>query len=195
MSTKRPSRRRNETLSFRVGEHNVHMTIGFYPDGRPMEVFIDLHKEGSSVRGLMNALAAMISKAWQHGAPLADTLDTLVGTKFQPGGRGADHPAIEGSYCGSLLDGVGRVLAHELAPKVKPEPGVRTGVVDGTLWANEYARFEDMTGGGTRVVLAEFRKDGDPDVGIVRPRVLEPGTVARLENGEVEFHAAGKGPQ
>lgn len=117
----RPSVRRHVTCAFRVGERKIHLTIGLYDDGAPMEVFIDVAKEGSTERALLDAIARQVSRGWQRGVPARETVDQFVNTRFEPSGKGDGHPAIQGRQCTSLLDAIGRVVAHELGVEVKEE--------------------------------------------------------------------------
>lgn len=117
----RPSIRRNVTCAFRVGGHKLHLTIGLYEDDAPMELFIDVAKEGSTTRALLDAIARQVSRGWQRGVPAAETVDQFVNTRFEPSGKGEGHPAVEGRQCTSLLDAIARVVAHELGVEVNEE--------------------------------------------------------------------------
>lgn len=62
------------------------MRIGLYPDGSPGEVFLEIAKGGSTLRGLTDSLAVMISVALQHGVPLSTICRQLRGWRFEPCG-------------------------------------------------------------------------------------------------------------
>ena len=74
------------------------------------EIFIDLAKEGSTLRSLMNCFAISISVGLQYGVPLEEFVDKFVFTKFEPSGM-VDHPNIKTTT--SLVDFVFRALAYE----------------------------------------------------------------------------------
>lgn len=46
------------THHFSVGGYEGYLTVGFYPDGQPGEIFIVMAKEGSTVSGLAVWVAA-----------------------------------------------------------------------------------------------------------------------------------------
>ncbi|MGH6975822.1 MAG: vitamin B12-dependent ribonucleotide reductase, partial [Stellaceae bacterium] len=52
-----PQRRKGYTQKAIVGGHKVYLRTGEYEDGKLAEVFIDMHKEGSAFRSLMNNFA------------------------------------------------------------------------------------------------------------------------------------------
>jgi len=70
-----PMRRRSETFNIAYGgltkDHTV--TVGFYDDGRPGEVFINGGKSGEQVEAIARDGAVVLSLALQHGA----SLDTI----------------------------------------------------------------------------------------------------------------------
>lgn len=66
-----PARRRAETRTLRhpkLGEFVV--TIGYYRDGRPGEVFISGAKAGSEIDAVTRDGAVLVSLALQHDTPL-----------------------------------------------------------------------------------------------------------------------------
>src|SRR4030042_1360406 len=58
----------------------------FFEDGSPGEVFITISKEGSTIRGLMDSLAVMMSLALQYGVPLESLAATFKNVRLQPHG-------------------------------------------------------------------------------------------------------------
>src|SRR5947207_14037247 len=64
-----PNRRKGYTQKAMVGGHKVYLRTGEWDDGRLAEVFIDMHKEGSGFRSLMNHFAIAISLGLQYGVP------------------------------------------------------------------------------------------------------------------------------
>ena len=63
-----PARRRCETFDLRFWNQRFTVTLGFYPDGTPGEIFIDSHKSGGDVEAIARDAAVVISLALQHGA-------------------------------------------------------------------------------------------------------------------------------
>ena len=62
-----PSRRTAETVAFEFGGRAYEATVGFYPDGRPGEVFVDGAKVGSAVEAILDDAAVLMSLLLQHG--------------------------------------------------------------------------------------------------------------------------------
>jgi len=83
---KLPDTRPSRTHKFSVGGHDGYITAGFYKNGKLGEVFIIMSKEGSSVRGLMDAFATSISIGLQHGVPLEHFGSKFSGMRFEPAG-------------------------------------------------------------------------------------------------------------
>jgi len=83
---KLPQTRKSITHKFEIAGHEGYLTVGLYDDGRPGEIFVTMHKEGSTIRGLMDAWATSVSINLQYGIPI----DTLFGKyrhqKFEPSG-------------------------------------------------------------------------------------------------------------
>src|SRR3954454_1249830 len=70
-----PKERMSITHKFSIAGHEGYITAGMYEDGTVGEIFLtDIGKEGSTLRGMMNAFATSISIALQYGVPL----ETLV---------------------------------------------------------------------------------------------------------------------
>jgi ribonucleoside-diphosphate reductase alpha chain len=91
----------------RIGGHKVYMHVGYYPDGRVGEVFFTGAKEGSTVAGLLDAVAKTASLGFQYGVPVAEAVALHGGTKYEPLG-GTSDPDI--GFAQSLTDGLFRKL-------------------------------------------------------------------------------------
>ena len=72
-----PARRSAETLDFSHDGIRYTLTVGFYPDGRPGEIFIDGPKAGSGAQVNATDAAVILSIAMQHGVPV-ETLRAAV---------------------------------------------------------------------------------------------------------------------
>jgi ribonucleoside-diphosphate reductase alpha chain len=81
-----PDERRAITHKFQVSGHEGYITVGLYPDGQPGEIFLKMAKEGSTVSGLMDALATMTSISLQYGVPLRDLVNKFAHSRFEPAG-------------------------------------------------------------------------------------------------------------
>jgi len=109
-----PDERHAITHKFSIGGHEGYLTVGLYEDGRPGEIFLVMAKEGSTISGLMDAVATSISIALQHGVPLPILVAKLAHTRYEPSGL-TRHPAIPVAL--SLTDYVCRWLGWKFLPK------------------------------------------------------------------------------
>ena len=81
-----PAKRRGYTQKARVNGQVLFLRTGEYTDGTLGEIFIDLAKEGSTLRSLMNCFAIAVSVGLQYGVPLEEFVEKFVFTKFEPAG-------------------------------------------------------------------------------------------------------------
>ncbi len=106
-----PSRRRGWTQEARIGGHKVFLRTGEYDDGTLGEFFIDLAKEGATLRGILSCFAIAVSKGLQYGVPLEEFVDTFTFHTFEPRGLVEGHPNIR--MANSIVDYVFRALGME----------------------------------------------------------------------------------
>jgi ribonucleoside-diphosphate reductase alpha chain len=106
-----PGRRGGYTQEARVGGHKVYLRTGEYEDGTLGEVFIDLAKEGATLKGILSCFAIAVSKGLQYGVPLQEFVDTFTFQTFEPRGMVEGHPNIKMSN--SIVDYVFRALGVE----------------------------------------------------------------------------------
>ncbi len=102
-----PKTRTAKTFSFRVADSRGYMTVGEYEDGTPGEIFVNVSKQGSTLRGILDALAISISHGLQFGVPLKDYVKSLSSMSFAPAGI-TDDPEIR--TASSIIDYIGRRL-------------------------------------------------------------------------------------
>ncbi|MCK6633275.1 MAG: hypothetical protein L6Q31_13045, partial [Fimbriimonadaceae bacterium] len=77
--------------------------------GRIGEIFIDMHKEGSAFRALMDSFAISVSMGLQYGVPLEQYVEAFTFTRFEPSGAVQGNDAIK--MATSVLDYIFRELA------------------------------------------------------------------------------------
>ncbi len=106
-----PSRRRGFNQEARVGGHKVFLRTGEYDDGTLGEIFIDLAKEGATLKGILSCFAIAVSKGLQYGVPLHEFVDTFTFQTFEPRGLVEGHPNIK--MANSIIDYVFRSLGVE----------------------------------------------------------------------------------
>jgi ribonucleoside-diphosphate reductase alpha chain len=113
---KMPRERESITHKFSVGMHEGYITAGKYPDGSVGEIFLtDIGKEGSTIKGLMNAFATAISMGLQYGVPLEDYVKKFSYMRFEPEGI-TRNPEIP--FAKSLPDYIMRWLASRFIDDV-----------------------------------------------------------------------------
>jgi ribonucleoside-diphosphate reductase alpha chain len=103
-----PERRHSWTQKVRIDGQAVYMTVGEYADGRPGEIFIDVSKQGTFLRGVMEALARTVSIALQCGADVSVIVHALKGLDYPPNGRVEGSSAVD--TCSSVTDWVASEL-------------------------------------------------------------------------------------
>lgn len=103
-----PKVRNSKTFSFTVAGTHGYVTVGEFEDGTPGEVFVNIAKQGSTLRGIMDAFAISISHGLQYGVPLKAYVRSFVATSFAPAGI-TDDPDIR--TASSLVDYIARRLA------------------------------------------------------------------------------------
>jgi ribonucleoside-diphosphate reductase alpha chain len=106
---KLPLRRKGYTQKAVVGGHKVYLRTGEYEDGNLGEIFIDMHKEGSAFRSLMDSFAIAISLGLQYGVPLEQYVENFTFTRFEPNG------VVEGNETIKMATSVLDYLFRELA--------------------------------------------------------------------------------
>ncbi len=106
-----PGRRDGFTQEARIGGHKLFMRTGEYEDGTLGELFLDLAKEGATLRGILSCFAIAVSKGLQYGVPLEEYVDTFTFQTFEPRGIVEGHPNIK--MANSIVDYVFRALGVE----------------------------------------------------------------------------------
>ena len=81
-----PQTRKSITHKFELVDHKGFLTVGLYDDGRPGEIFITMSKQGSTVRGLIDAWSLSMSINLQYGASVKDLFSRFRHQKFEPAG-------------------------------------------------------------------------------------------------------------
>jgi ribonucleoside-diphosphate reductase alpha chain len=102
-------RRRGYTQKAVVGGHKVYLRTGEYEDGSLGEIFVDMHKEGSAFRALIDSFAIAVSMGLQYGVPLEQFVEAFTFTRFEPAGIVQGNDSIKNAT--SILDYIFRELA------------------------------------------------------------------------------------
>jgi len=176
-----PAKRRGFTQKAKINGQALFLRTGEYSDGTLGEIFIDLAKEGSTLRSLMNSFAIAVSVGLQYGVPLEEFVEKFVFTKFEPAGM-VDHPNIKSTT--SIVDFVFRCLAYEYLNRTdlvhvldKPEIG-NTGNDDWDEPA-EKPELSDVR------VIAPAANSGITATSTVKP--AKATTMVKTESSTQEF--------
>jgi ribonucleoside-diphosphate reductase alpha chain len=105
-----PPKRRGFTQKAKINGQTLFLRTGEYSDGTLGEIFIDMAKEGATVRSMLNCFAIAISIGLQYGVPLEEFVEKFIFTRFEPSGI-VEHPNIKTTT--SIIDFMFRSLAYE----------------------------------------------------------------------------------
>ena len=105
-----PAKRRGYTQKAKINGQALFLRTGEYNDGTVGEIFIDMAKEGATMRSMLNCFAIAISIGLQYGVPLEEFVEKFVFTRFEPCGM-VEHPNIKSTT--SIVDFIFRALAYE----------------------------------------------------------------------------------
>jgi ribonucleoside-diphosphate reductase alpha chain len=185
-----PAKRRGFTQKAKINGQAIFLRTGEYSDGTLGEIFIDMAKEGATMRSMSNCFAIAISIGLQYGVPLEEFVDKFAFTRFDPAGF-VEHPNIKSTT--SIVDFIFRVLGYEYLGRTdlvhvldKPEV-LNTGTDD---WDDvpsglEYANSPELS--SVRVVSTSSNG--------VHPVRTKQATTAKAEAGLDAMNAAAKSMQ
>jgi ribonucleoside-diphosphate reductase alpha chain len=174
-----PRERMSITHKFSLGGHEGYITAGMYEDGTVGEIFLtDIGKEGSTLRGMMNAFATAISIALQYGVPLEKLVEKFSYMRFEPEGI-TSNPEIP--FAKSMPDYIMRWLASRfldtdaqeelgiLTPAVRARQSAEHAIVavhssDTAVPASELATAAPPTNGGAAKPASTAFTDSPPVV-------------------------------
>jgi ribonucleoside-diphosphate reductase alpha chain len=105
-----PAKRRGFNQKAKINGQTLFLRTGEYSDGTLGEIFIDMAKEGATMRSMFNCFAIAISIGLQYGVPLEEYVEKFVFTRFEPSGM-VEHPNIKSTT--SIVDFMFRSLAYE----------------------------------------------------------------------------------
>jgi ribonucleoside-diphosphate reductase alpha chain len=105
-----PAKRRGFTQKAKINGQTIFLRTGEYADGTVGEIFIDMAKEGATMRSMLNCFAIAVSIGMQYGVPLEEYVEKFVFTRFEPAGF-VEHPNIKSTT--SIVDFIFRSLGYE----------------------------------------------------------------------------------
>ena len=107
---KLPDERKSITHKFDIQGHEGYITVSMFDDGSPGEIFVKMAKEGSTLSGMMDSFAIMVSLALQYGVPLPALVGKFSHVRFEPSGY-TSNPEIP--IAKSIVDYIFRWLASK----------------------------------------------------------------------------------
>ena len=108
--------RESITHKFSIAGQEGYITAGKYEDGTVGEIFLtDIGKEGSTLRGMMNAFATAVSIGLQYGVPLEVLVNKFSYMRFDPEGMTKNQ---EIPFAKSMPDYIMRWLASRFIDDV-----------------------------------------------------------------------------
>jgi ribonucleoside-diphosphate reductase alpha chain len=108
-----PDTRASITHKFDIAGHEGYITVGLFEDNTPGEVFITMAKQGSTIGGLMDTIATLVSLNLQYGVPVDAIVRKFEHMRFEPGGMttNADIP-----FAKSFIDYIVRWMGMQFVP-------------------------------------------------------------------------------
>lgn len=79
-----PNTRSGHTRKVIVGNFESYITINYYDNGQPGEIFITIAKQGTTIGGLCDGVAQLASLLLQVGIPWAVIKEKWVHMRFEP---------------------------------------------------------------------------------------------------------------
>ena len=156
-----PRERESITHKFRIGMQEGYITAGKYEDGSVGEIFLtDIGKEGSTIKGLMNAFATAISIGLQYGVPLEDFVKKFSYMRFEPEGI-TTNPEIP--FAKSMPDYIMRWLASRFIEDIDylESLGILTDEVRAKKEAQQAFPMEDTDGHRSNGATATATRNGE----------------------------------
>jgi ribonucleoside-diphosphate reductase alpha chain len=138
-----PKTRESVTHKFSIAGHEGYITAGKYEDGTVGEIFLtDIGKEGSTMRGLLNAFATAISIGLQYGVPLETFVRKFSYMRFEPEGI-TGNPEIP--FAKSMPDYIMRWVASRFVedPETLEDLGILTPEVRARQEAQQTLPIEE----------------------------------------------------
>ena len=141
-----PAERESLTHKFSIAGQEGYITAGKYEDGSVGEIFLtDIGKEGSTLRGMMNAFATAVSIGLQYGVPLEVLVNKFSYMRFDPEGMTRNQ---EIPFAKSMPDYIMRWLASRFIedPDLHEDLGILTTEVRARKEAQQSLFSPDTAG-------------------------------------------------
>lgn len=189
-----PAKRRGFTQKAKINGQALFLRTGEYGDQTVGEIFIDMAKEGATMRSMLNCFAIAVSIGLQYGVPLEEYVEKFVFTRFEPAGM-VDHPNIKSTT--SIVDFIFRALAYEYLGRtdlvhVLDKPEVLNTGTDEWDEIPTSLEYEKKTPPLSDVRIVPAKQAKAPDTESLKP---VKATVKKAEAGIDAINAAAKSMQ
>lgn len=182
-----PDERHSITHKFKIAGHSGYITVGLYESGKPGEIFITMNKQGSTLSGIMDSWATVVSFSLQYGVPLEELIRKMVFSRFEPAGP-TSNPEIPVAQ--SIMDYIGKWLALKFLPKERAK-----------LYHNEMLVDMSHDSGTNKRILIPFIngkghteiKDHELDTAVdheIKEGLKKDASNAALDQVAMDFEAA-----
>jgi ribonucleoside-diphosphate reductase alpha chain len=185
---KLPAERHSITHKFSISGHEGYLTAGLYDDGQPGEIFIKMSKEGSTLSGIMDALALSISMNLQYGVPLEVLVSKFCHSRFEPAGMtgNRDIPMVK-----SIIDYIGRWLAlkfltRETAKKYHNADLVDRAYSEGTMLLLPRVPVETIVSDRVHSPLAPIQKINETTIQVEEKVTVSSEFMSREEFAKMQ---------
>ncbi len=109
-----PDTRPSVVHKFNINGHEGYITVGFFEDGKPGELFLKMAKEGSTMSGMADTIGILTSLALQYGVPVETLAKKFENVKFEPSGW---TPNKDIQNAQSIIDYVFRWVGQHFSPE------------------------------------------------------------------------------
>jgi len=72
------------TRKIEISGFDIYLILSFFSNNQPAEMFLNIGKEGSTLSGLLNGCATVVSIGLQYGVPLSRLMGMWANMKFEP---------------------------------------------------------------------------------------------------------------
>jgi len=146
---KLPQTRKSITHKFEIAGHEGYLTVGLYDNGKPGEIFVTMHKQGSTTRGLLDAWATSVSVNLQYGASVTDLFKRFRHQKFEPagfvknlGGGEIDKHINQIRTASSIVDYVAQFMMNNFG---EGSGGIHVNVIEEPAINEQQASLEEFS--------------------------------------------------
>src|ERR1700730_12976367 len=177
-----PNTRVSLTHKFEIAGHEGYITVGLYESGQPVELFIHMAKEGSTIGGLMDTVATLTSLALQYGVPLESLVKKFAYQRFEPSGF-TKNPDIRNAT--SITDYIFRWLGCQFIKGYKEATSPSRSQLDLPM-----REITDIEKKAVNRPVAELTRTAEKEIiDVITNRTNSEGLPRAMSNGHAHSHA------